>query len=157
MTLTLEPPAVKLRTNSQGESRVRAQEKLRAKLERGKVVPAIMKSLLDALDEGDIAAVVRVYREAMLATRRYWRNGGKSESGQALGEWITEPDHRSRLAAANMVAAYLEGLPVQRQIQFRGDFVELGELLGGARQSGEAMRLMPRVGTMTRELVPKAA
>lgn len=109
----------------------------------------VMRTLLEALGEDDLAAVVRVYREAMNAERSFWKETGRDpKTGKSIGAWHSEPDHKTRISAANMVAAYMEGLPIQRQIQMRGDFVELGDLLHGARASGEAMRLMPAIKSL---------
>lgn len=105
-------------------------------------IPVVIKTLLDALGDEDLAEVVRVYREAMNATRRYWIDEGKDDDGRIKGHWEIEADHRIRILAANMVAAYMEGLPVQRQIRMQGDFVELGELLRDANRSGEGRRLL---------------
>lgn len=105
-------------------------------------IPAQIKTLLTMLEAGDLDSVVTVYRDAMTATRKYWIDEGKDERGKCKGHWETEADHRTRITAANMVAAYMEGLPIQRQIQMRGDFVELSQLIDSARQSSEAMRLL---------------
>lgn len=103
-------------------------------------ISRVLRTLLDALDDEDLSAVVRVYREAMGATRTFFLPPhGKGEKGR----WATEPDHKTRIAAANMVAAYMEGLPIQRQLTMRGEFAELGEMINEMRASGEAARLMP--------------
>ena len=107
-----EPEPVK-----KGPSKV-ARARTRRKSEKTVKIPKMIQSLLDSLTSEDIQAVGRVYREAMNATHRYWRDDGKNpKTGRAMGKWIIEADHKTRLAAANMVAAYREGLPVQKQIQ----------------------------------------
>lgn len=115
---------------------------------RGVVIPQVIKTLLSCLNDEDLSAVVRVYREAMVAERRFWIDEGKDENGRAKGRWEIEADHKTRISAANMVAAYMEGLPVQRQIQVRGEFVELGDMLKAMSGSGEARRLLPGVESL---------
>jgi hypothetical protein len=112
-------------------------------LPSGLRIPAVIKTLLDTLGEEDLANVARVYRDAMTATRRFWKNEGTDAKGKAKGRWVVEPDHRTRISAANMVAAYMEGLPVQRQIALRGEFSELGDMIREMNESGEARRLLP--------------
>lgn len=107
-------------------------------------ISKVLRTLLDALDENDLTQVVRVYRDAMNATRTFYLG----PQGDEKGQWVTEADHKTRITAANMVAAYMEGLPIQRQIQMRGDFVELGDMLRNMQASGEARRLMPAIKSL---------
>jgi hypothetical protein len=98
-------------------------------------IPKSIQSLLDSLTDDDIRAVAQVYREGMTATRRYWVDEGKDEDGRIKGHWEIEPDHKTRIQAANMVAAYREGLPVHRQIQLTGEFEDLQTLMEPMQQS----------------------
>jgi hypothetical protein len=110
-------------------------------------IPTVIKSLLDSLNADDIDAVARVYREAMLATHRYWSDEGKDpKTGRAKGKWVIEPDHKTRITAANMVAAYSEGLPIQRQVQLNANFKDLSEDLRALKGSPEAMRMLRSLG-----------
>jgi hypothetical protein len=105
---------------------------------------------MDAMDEDDIAQVVRVWREAMNATHRYWRDEGKDpKTGRAKGCWITEPDHKTRIAAANIFAAYKEGLPIQRQVNFNMGHEELRDVIEKAKKSPAALEALRGLGAMT--------
>lgn len=115
---------------------------------KGLRIPAPIKTLLSALTDDDLDTVVRVYRDAMGATRRFWVDEGKDENGRAKGHWQEEEDHRVRVQAANMVAAYMEGLPIQRQVMIGGKFAELGDMIREMRLSGEAARLLPAVHSL---------
>jgi hypothetical protein len=109
-------------------------------------IPKVIRTLLDSISDDDVEAVGRVYREAMNATHRYWRDDGKDpKTGRAKGAWVIEPDHKTRLAAANMIAAYKEGLPVQRQIRLGANFTEL-------RDEVEAFKRSPAMQDFTRRL-----
>jgi hypothetical protein len=44
--------------------------------------------------------------------------------GQVVGE---EPDWKERRENAALILSYVEGRPVERQIQARGDFEDLGK------------------------------
>jgi hypothetical protein len=106
-------------------------------------IPRVVRTLLDSITDHDLDAVARVYREAMNATHRYWRDDGKDpKTGRAKGEWVIEPDHKTRLAAANMVAAYKEGLPVQRQIHLGANFTELKDVVARFKQSPAGQRYL---------------
>jgi hypothetical protein len=102
-----------------------------------RAIPSRVLNLLAQLTEADVTKVVRVWRESMDATRRVWQ---EPEPGEKRGKWIEEPDAKTRLGAANMVAAYVEGLPVQRQIQIKAEFEGAEETMARFRASPEAMR-----------------
>lgn len=109
----------------------------------GKVkIPARLKSLLDELNDDDIDRVAVVYRECMTATFKVWIDEGKHKNGRAKGHWEVSPDYKTRLAAANMVAAYKEGLPVQRQITLAGKFKDLSEMMGQLQDSPQGKQLL---------------
>jgi hypothetical protein len=101
-------------------------------------MPKIVRTLLSAIDEDDIDKVARVWREAMDATTMTYDLPSKT--------WVERPDHNTRIKAANMVAAYKEGLPVQRQIQLQGNIEDLNATLERIQSSPEAARAMQLLG-----------
>lgn len=122
------------------------------KLSTGVTLPNHIRTLFEALTNDDIIRVAEVYREAMHAERQFWVDQGRSKTGHALGYWQKEPDHKTRIAAANMVAAYRDGLPIARQLALQGTFEELGILLESMRSSGEAARLLGAMPANAREV-----
>ena len=112
-----------------------------------KKLPKVLRTLLDAITDDDVDMVVKVWREAMVATRSFWRESGRDpETKKSIGEWVTEPDHRTRLEASKLVAAYKEGLPIQRQAHFHGTFEDLGQALGKLASSPEGARALASLG-----------
>ena len=105
----------------------------------------VLRSLLSAMNDNDVEQIVRVYREAMYAEHRFWKDQGKDDDGRALGEWVFEPDHKTRVAAANMVAAYAEGLPVQRQLIATGKIEDFEQILGRVRGNQLVGRKIPEL------------
>jgi hypothetical protein len=109
-------------------------------------IPRMIRTLLDALTDEDLDRVARVYREAMDAETWVWVDEGNDEkTGRAKGYRQFLPDHKTRIAAANMVAAYKEGLPVQRQIRLDANFTEL-------RDEVEAFKRSPAMQDFARRL-----
>jgi hypothetical protein len=101
-------------------------------------IPKVIKALLETIQSDDIDSVARVWREAMGATTAIYDLPKK--------KWIERPDHNTRLKAANMVAAYAEGLPVQRQIQLNANLETLAETLESVKSSPETIRALEAVG-----------
>lgn len=99
-------------------------------------------SLLAAITDDDVELVAKVWREAMTATRHFWRESGRDERGKSIGSWVEEPDHRTRIDASRLVAAYREGLPIQRQLQLQGKIEDLDDMLNRVRSSPEAMKAL---------------
>lgn len=97
---------------------------------------AVVKRLVDRLTEEDREGVVRVWRESLNATRRYW--------DESAGGWVTEPDWKARQAAAGIIAAYDEGLPVARSesvvVTFKDNHERLIELARTPSGRREALR-----------------
>lgn len=120
------------KTRKKGASLARARAYRPTWLESDVKKSKVLKSLFDALGSADIEAVVRVWREAMNATKRMWDINAK--------KLVEFPDHRTRLLAANMVAAYMEGLPVERSIQAHSDIKDFDALLSQLRESPAALR-----------------
>jgi hypothetical protein len=100
-------------------------------------IPKAIRTLLDCINENDLEQVARVYREAMNATTRMWDVNEK--------KLIEFPDHKTRVAAANMVAAYKEGLPVQRQIRLDAKFGELKDKVAAFKRSPAAQDFLLRL------------
>ena len=77
----------------------------------------VIQTLMEILTDEDLRSVAEVYRGALHANQRHWVDEGKDpKTGRARGHWEVIPDFKTRIAAANMIAAYKEGLPVQRQV-----------------------------------------
>lgn len=97
-------------------------------------IPKVMKSLLDSITDDDIDRVARAWREAMGATTKTYDIVAK--------KFVEQPDHNTRMKAGQLIAAYREGLPVQRQITLAGKFKDLGEMLGQLRDSPQGQQLL---------------
>ena len=77
----------------------------------------VIHTLMEILTDEDLRSVAEVYRGALHANQRHWVDEGRDPKlGRARGHWEVIPDFKTRIAAANMIAAYKEGLPVQRQV-----------------------------------------
>jgi len=76
----------------------------------------VSETLANILNDGDLRRVAEVYREGLDATQRIWHeNSWTDDKGRLRGKWVEVPDYKTRKACADMIAAYREGLPVQRQ------------------------------------------
>lgn len=111
----------------------------RAEEQRGKYgvpvkIPKVMKSLLDSITDDDIDRVARAWREAMGATTKTYDIVAK--------KFVEQPDHNTRMKAGQLIAAYREGLPVQRQITLAGKFKDLSEMLGQLKGSPQGQQLL---------------
>lgn len=99
------------------------------------------KKLADLLTEDDLAGAVQVWREGLTATKQIWSN--------KRGDYIDGgPDWAIRRDMAEAIAAYMEGRPLERQMNISGTFVELRDMLAQMKQSGEAARLLPFVQSL---------
>lgn len=128
-------------------SRARTHEIVPLKLEKPEKAEKVLRSLLSAITEDDVEQVVQVWREAMSAVSKRWIDQGKdAETGRAKGFWEELPDHRTRIEAAKMVAAYKEGLPVARQVTLGGTFEELRDVLNAAKTSPAAQEALRMLG-----------
>ncbi len=104
----------------------------------------LTKKLAELLTADDLEAAVKVWREGMLAVKMVWN--------AKLQAYIDGgPDWQIRRDMSELVAAYMEGRPMERQMVASGSFQELAELLNEMRTSGEAMRLMPAVRELPNE------
>ena len=114
--MKLLPKAQAVQKSNKMEKSARAPAQERNRHDRISKKERIAATLANLLTEDDIAAVVAVYRDGLKATQRFWQdNAWIDDKGRLRGKWVEVPDHKTRLACADMIAAYKEGLPVQRQ------------------------------------------
>ena len=66
--------------------------------------------------------------------------GKDPKTGRARGHWEVIPDFKTRIAAANMIAAYKEGLPVQRQVVLTKAFESAEETIKKIKDSPELLK-----------------
>ena len=98
---------------------------------------------MEILTDEDLQSVAEVYRGALHANQRHWVDEGKDpKSGRARGHWEVIPDFKTRIAAANMIAAYKEGLPVQRQVVLTKAFESVEETIKKIKGSPEMMKVL---------------
>jgi hypothetical protein len=90
--------------------------------------------LADSLGDQDTADDIRVIREAKNAMREYY--------DPEAGRIVKAPDHKIRIAAVQFSRAYVEGLPVQKQITVAAGMDQLSAVLGGLKESPEALRML---------------
>ena len=99
---------------------------------------SVIQTLMEILTDEDLQSVAEVYRGALHANQRHWVDEGKDpKSGRARGHWEIIPDFKTRIAAANMIAAYKEGLPVQRQMVLTKAFESAEETIKKIKDSPE--------------------
>jgi len=110
---------------------VRLGKKVKARLVQLEVV---QRKLLDRLTEEDKDAVIRVWREAMQAELHVY--------DMATKQFVSFPDHKTRLAASALAASYLEGLPVQRVIATQVKNETWEQKLELAKKSPEMLKLL---------------
>lgn len=101
----------------------------------------VIKRIADLLTSDDLEAAVQVWREGMEATRLVW--SAKLKMYVEAG-----PDWDTRRECSELIVAYMEGRPMERQLNLNGSFMELGDLLRSVRLSGEALRLIPGLDTL---------
>ena len=118
----------------------RNQARPRTREDRKSLVEKIAANLADVLTEEDLERVAKVYRDALGAKQRFWIDEGKDEFGRSIGHWEWQDDHKTRIQAANMIAAYKEGLPVQRQVVLTKAFESADEMLAKIKASPEALK-----------------
>ena len=100
-----------------------------------------IQTLMEILTDEDLRSVAEVYRGALHANQRHWVDEGKDpKTGRARGHWEVIPDFKTRIAAANMIAAYKEGLPVQRQVVLTKAFESADETIKKIKDSPELLK-----------------
>ena len=114
----------------------------RTREDRKSLVEKIAANLADVLTEEDLERVAKVYRDALGAKQRFWIEEGKDESGKSIGHWEWQDDHKTRIQAANMIAAYKEGLPVQRQMVLTKAFESAEETIKKIKDSPELLKAL---------------
>jgi hypothetical protein len=101
----------------------------------------VIQTLMEILTDEDLQRVAEVYRGALHANQRHWVDEGKDpKTGRARGHWEIIPDFKTRIAAANMIAAYKEGLPVQRQVVINKAFESADEAIKKIKDSPELLK-----------------
>ena len=93
---------------------------------------AEVKKLTEMLGPHKTAAV-QVWIDGLEATKRV-------QAGRDV--WEDVPDWKERRENANMIVAYLEGKPVELQVQASGSFEDLGTILERYRSTPEGMKLL---------------
>lgn len=104
--------------------------------------PAVAKQLCQILTDEDLESVAEVFRESLTATRRFWHSRGKDAKGKEQGEWVIEPDYKTRLSAAQAIAANKEGLPIQRQVTLQAKFHSMDETKARLSSSPEMLKAL---------------
>lgn len=115
----------------------KAEHKLQTLRQKEPAVRKIVRKaaiLADLITPADLEASARVVREAKEATTQRYDKDAKA--------WVTEPDHKTRLAAAAFERAHTEGLPVARHVILTSSFKDPSELLSALNESGEAAKAM---------------
>jgi hypothetical protein len=104
-------------------------------------VSKVIQTLMEILTDEDLKRVAEVYRGALQANQRHWVDEGKDpKTGRAMGHWEVIPDFKTRIVAANMIAAYKEGLPVQRQVVINKAFESADNAIQRIKKSPELLR-----------------
>jgi hypothetical protein len=96
----------------------------RARAKRREIIK-LAETLIDMLEPYRKEAI-QVWIDGMRATKPIY------EKGIRVGE---EPDWKERRENAALIIAYLEGKPIEKQIQAHGDFEDLGSLLEAMKHS----------------------
>jgi hypothetical protein len=129
--------------NEEPTPRAGAQEPQATKTRPLSVKEKIAIGLANILTDEDIQKVVEVYRDGLKATQRIWQeNTHRDEKGRLRGSWVEVPDWKTRKACADMIAAYKEGLPVQRQAILVQKFESMEETKERVTQSPEMLKVI---------------
>jgi hypothetical protein len=123
-------PRVKDRAETFGEQ----FELLRKKEPSIRPLVRAVRRLADCINEGAPEASAKVIAEAKVATHRIFDVQAKV--------LVEVPDHKTRLAAVTLELAYVEGLPVKREIVLTGSFESGESVIERLKGSPEAMRVM---------------
>ena len=122
-------------------SRASAQEPARP--DRVSIPQKIIASLATILTDDDLLEVAEVYRRGLRAKQRIWvDNAWTDEKGRLRGEWREVDDFRTQKACADMIAAYKEGLPVQRQAILVQKFESIDETRERVSHSPEMLKVI---------------
>ena len=109
-------------------------EILRKKEPSIRPVVRAVRRLADCINEGSAEANAKVIENAKVAVHRVFDPETK--------RLIEVPDHKTRLAAVTLELAYVEGLPVKREIVLTGSFESGESVIERLKNSPEAMRLL---------------
>jgi len=120
-----------------GPETSRARKKLEGVIKKEPAVAKVVKAaarLADFITPDDRANNARVIREAKEAIYHHYDKATKS--------LVSQPDHKTRLAATTLELAYDEGLPVKRSIVLSGSFKSAEEMMGVIQSSPEAEKAL---------------
>ena len=104
----------------------------RAKRQKRREIIKLAEKLIDMLEPHRKDAI-QVWIDGMKATKPIY------EKGIRVGE---EPDWKERRENAALIIAYLEGKPIEKQIQAHGGFQDLQELRAIVRQTQMGRELL---------------
>lgn len=125
-----------------------SERRLNDAIEKEPAVRKVVKKsarLADRITEEDRDKSMEVIREALGATNRIYN--------REKGAVDIYPDCKTRLAAATLLLAYDEGLPVKRSVVLTGDFKSADELIAGLKDSPEAQRMLKALSWQGVQLV----
>ena len=89
------------------------------------------------------AGAIDALRDGLKATRRYWSKEQK--------DFVEEPDYGVRVKTAELVLAYAEGRPVERQVRLSGDFKGFNEKLEQLCATPEGLAMAVKLGLVAEE------
>lgn len=92
--------------------------------------------LSELLKNDDLEGAVKVWRDGLEATKFVWSQKEQKYVDTGFPDW----DVREKMATA--IAAYMEGRPIERQLQIRGSFEDLAAAQARINASPEARRLL---------------
>lgn len=114
--MKLVPKLQKEKKPKKAEKSTRAPAQDDERCDRISKKQKVAETLANLLTDDDLANVAAVYRDGLTATQRIWQeNAWTDDKGRLRGKWVEVPDYKTRKSCADMIAAYREGLPVQRQ------------------------------------------
>jgi hypothetical protein len=89
------------------------------------------------------AKAIQALYAGLTATRRYWDKDQKA--------FVEEPDYGTRVKTAELVLAYAEGRPVERQVRLTGGFKEYNEKLEQLCSTPEGLAIAVKLGLVAEE------
>lgn len=87
------------------------------------------------------AGAIVAMGEALKAERKVW-----SKDAQ---DFVAEPDHATRLRAAELITAYAEGRPIERKFELRGNVETFEDRKAVMLESPEGIKTLRAVGAIS--------
>ena len=115
---------IRAKTLKKGVSVTRARARAMAIVTQAQKLSELLGPNLDK--------AVQVWVEGLKATK--WEYDPKTHERFEVADW------KERRECATKIIEYLEGKPIERQLQVTGDFEELGDLLNRIRESPLALK-----------------